>query len=67
MSTVQLGVGMEVGNAQRDVALRPTGEGWAVVSEAPSLAALVARRQARHPTRMVLEATGGHHQEVSGA
>ena len=34
-SAPQLFVGMDVANAQRDVALRPTGERWAVANAEP--------------------------------
>ena len=59
MSAVQLLVGIDVAKAQLDMALRPTGERWAVANEDTSIAALVVRLQARQPTLMVLEATGG--------
>ena len=45
--------------AQVDMALRPAGERWAVPHEARGIAPLVDRRQALHPTLIVLEATGG--------
>jgi transposase len=67
MSAVQLFVGLEVAKAPLDVALRPTGERWAVVNDAPSIATLGARLQARHPTRMVLEAPGGYQRAVVAA
>jgi transposase len=67
MSAVQLFVGIDVAKAQLDVALRPTGERWAVVNDDTSMATLVARLQAMHPTLIVLEATGGYQRAVVAA
>jgi transposase len=67
MSAVQLFVGIDVAKAQLDVALRPTGERWAVVNDDTSIATLVARLQAMQPTLMVLEATGGYQRAVVAA
>jgi transposase len=64
MSAVQLFVGIDVAKAQRDVALRPTDERWAVANDDPGIATLVARLQARHPTLIVLEASGGYQRAV---
>ena len=64
MSAPQVCVGIDVAKAQLDLALRPTGERWAVTNEAPGIAALVAQLQAAQPTLMVLEATGGYHRAV---
>ena len=52
-------VGMDVAKAQRDMALRPVGERWAVPNDVSGVTTLVNRLQALHPTLMVLEATGG--------
>ena len=52
-------VGMDVAKAQRDIALRPSGERWAVPNDASGVATLVDQLQVLHPTLMVLEATGG--------
>jgi transposase len=41
------------------MAVRPAGERWAVPNDADGVVTLVERWQALHPTRMVLEATGG--------
>jgi transposase len=67
LSTGQLFVGIDVANAQLDVALRPTGERWAVANDDASIAALVARLQAMPPTLMVLAATGGYQRAVVAA
>jgi transposase len=67
MAAVQLFVGIDVAKAQLDVALRPTGERWAVGNEDTSIATLVARLQAMHPTLIVLEATGGYQRAVVAA
>ncbi len=53
--------------AQLDIALRPTGERWAVTNDDPGIAALVAQLQAVQPTLMVLEATGGYQRAVVAA
>jgi transposase len=52
-------VGIEVAKAQLDIALRPSGERWAVANDASGVATLVDRVQTLHPTLIVLEATGG--------
>jgi transposase len=67
MSAVQLFVGIDVATAQLDIALRPTGERWAVGNDDAGIAALVARLQARQPTLIVLEATGGYQRAVVAA
>src|SRR2546426_4494116 len=41
------------------MALRPSGERWAVPNDASGVATLVDRVQTLHPTLIVLEATGG--------
>jgi transposase len=58
---------MDVAKARLDIALRPTGERWAVTNDASGIAALVARLQAMQPTLIVLEATGGYHRAVVAA
>jgi transposase len=60
-------VGIDVAKAQRDMALRPTDERWAVAHDAAGMAAVVARLQARLPTLMVLDATGGYQRAVVAA
>ena len=52
-------VGIDVAKAPWDIALRPTGERWAVPNDASGIAPLVDRLQALQPTLRVLEATGG--------
>jgi transposase len=52
-------VGIDVAKAQWDVAVRPSGERWAVPNDAGGVVTLVERLQALHPTLIVLEATGG--------
>ena len=46
-------VGIDVAKAQWDIALRPSGERWAVPNEAGGVVPLVERLQALHPTLMV--------------
>jgi transposase len=60
-------VGIDVAKAQLDIALRPTGERWAVPNDETGIAALVGRLQAVQPTLIVLEATGGYHRAVVAA
>jgi transposase len=60
-------VGIDVAKAQRDMALRPTGERWAVAHDDAGMAALVARLQPLLPTVMVLDATGGYQRAVMAA
>ena len=67
MSDVPGFVGMDVAKAQWDIALRPSGERWAVPNDASGVATLVDRVQALKPTRMVLEATGGLERAVTSA
>jgi transposase len=67
MSAPQYFVGIDVAKAQLDIALRPTGERWAVSNEETGIAALVVRLQAVQPLLIVLEATGGYHRAVVAA
>jgi transposase len=67
MSAPQVFVGIDVAKAQLDIALRPTGERWAVTNDETGIAALVARLQAAQPTLIVLAATGGYHRAVVAA
>ena len=60
-------VGIEVANAQRDRALRPPDERWAVAHDDAGMAAVVARRQVLRPTGMVLDAMGGDQRAVVAA
>ena len=67
MSATQRFVGIDVAKAQLDIALRPTGERWAVANDDFGIAALVERLQAVQPTLIVLEATGGYQRAVVAA
>jgi transposase len=60
-------VGMDVAQAQLDIAVRPSGERWAVPNDAEGIVTLVERVQALHPTLMVLEATGGLERAATAA
>jgi transposase len=60
MSAPQLFVGVDVAKAQLEIALRPTGERWAVANDDAGITTLVVRLQAVQPTLIVLEATGGY-------
>jgi len=59
--------GIDVAKAQVDMALRPSGERWAVPNDASGVATRVDRVQALHPTLIVLEATGGVERAVTSA
>jgi transposase len=52
-------VGIDVAKAQVDIAVRPSGERWAVPNDAGGVVTLVEQLQTLHPTLIVLEATGG--------
>jgi transposase len=52
-------VGIDVAKAQLDIAVRPSGERWAVPNDTDGVVTLVERLQPLPPTLMVLEATGG--------
>src|SRR2546426_5309421 len=67
MSDVPCFGGIEVATAQLDIALRPSGERWAVANDASGVATLVDRVQTLHPTLIVLEATGGLERAVTSA
>jgi transposase len=59
MSDVPCFVGIDVAKTQLDIAVRPSGERWAVPNDADGVVTLVERLQPLHPTLMMLEATGG--------
>ena len=59
MSDVPCFVGIDVAKAQWDIAVRPSGERWAVPNDAGGAVTLVERLQVLHPALIVLEATGG--------
>ncbi len=67
MVAIPLFVGIDVAKAQLDIALRPTGERWALPNDAPGITTLVERLQALRPTLMVLEATGGLERPATAA
>ena len=67
MSDVPCFVGIDVAKAQLDIAVRPSGERWAVPNDASGVATLVDRVQALKPTLIVLEATGGLERAVTSA
>ena len=53
--------------AQLAMALRPSGERWAVANDASGVATLVDRVQTRHPPLIVREAPGGLERAVTSA
>lgn len=62
MSSETTAVGLDVAKLTLDVAIRPTGETWAVANDARGVAELVSRLQALAPSVIVCEATGGYEQ-----
>ena len=60
-------VGIDVAKAQLDIAVRPSGERWAVPNDADGVVTLVDRVQALHPALIVLEATGGLERTATAA
>jgi transposase len=60
-------VGIDVAKAQLDIALRPSGDRWAIPNDVGGIATLVERLQALHPTLIVLEATGGLERAATAA
>ena len=67
MRDVPCFVGIDVAKAQLDIALRPSGERWAVPNDASGVALRVDRVQTLQPTLIVLEATGGLERAVTSA
>jgi transposase len=67
MSAVPCFVGIDVAKAQLDIAVRPSGERWAISNDATGIGTLVARLQPLHPTLIVLEATGGLERAATAA
>ena len=67
MSDVPCCIGMDVAKAQWDMALRPSGERWAVPNATRGVTVLVDQLQALAPPLMVLEATGGLERLVTSA
>jgi transposase len=63
----QVFVGIDVATAQLDIALRPTGERWALTNDDAGIAVLVPRLQAIAPQLIVLEATGSYQRAVVAA
>jgi transposase len=60
-------IGLDVAKAQGDIAVRPSGERWAVPHDPSGVTTLVDRLQALPPTLIVLEATGGLERRVTSA
>jgi transposase len=60
-------VGIDVSKHRLDVALRPSGETWAVAHEPDQIASLVRDLGQRHVDLIVLEATGGLEQPLAAA
>jgi len=60
-------MGIDVAKAQLDIAVRPSGERWAVPNNTDGVATLVEQGQALHPTLIVLEAPGGLERAATAA
>jgi transposase len=60
-------VGIDVAKAQLDIAVRPSGERWAIPNDAGGVVTLVERLPALHPPLIVLEATGGLERAATAA
>jgi transposase len=67
MVTQEVFVGIDVSQAQLDVALHPTGTTWSVTDDAHGIAALVTRLDGLAPALVVLEATGGLERLITDA
>ncbi len=67
MSLVPTFVGIDVANDRLDVALRPTGDRWAIAHDEAGIATVVSRLRARPPVLVVMEATGGLEIPLTGA
>src|SRR5256714_12813161 len=67
MRDVPCFVGIDVAKAQLDIALRPSGERWAVPNDASGVATVVDWVQTLRRTLIVLEATGGLERLVTSA
>ena len=59
-----IAVGIDVAKAQLDIAVEPTGATWTVPRSRGGLRRLQEHLQARRPTRIVLEASGGYERLV---
>ena len=59
MEPAAIYVGIDIAKAPLDVAVRPTGDRWAVTRDGAGIRQLVARLQALAPALVVLEASGG--------
>jgi transposase len=66
-STPSVYIGIDVSKAHLDVAVRPGGEEQQFENNSAGISALVAWVEARHPTLIVLEATGGLETAVTAA
>ena len=67
MTDTAVFVGIDVSKEQLDVALRPSGEQWAVTHAERGITTLVRRLRRLTPTLVVLEATGGFELPLTGA
>lgn len=67
MSTTETNVGIDVAKQHLDGVVRPSGERLTAANDDAGIAVLVSQLQALHPTRIVLEATGGWEMRLASA
>jgi transposase len=67
VNQVRPNIGIDVSQAQLDVAVHPTGEQWQATNDATGFDQLIDRLRALQPERIVLEATGGYELAVVAA
>jgi transposase len=60
-------IGIDVAKRHLDVAVRPSGQEWRVPNDPDGIQELLPHLLPLHPTRIVLEASGGYEQEVAAA
>jgi transposase len=60
-------VGIDVAKAELVIAIRPSGERWALTNDGAGIQTLVQRVRGRAPTLIVLEATGGYERAAVAA
>jgi transposase len=67
MNTEPLVIGIDVSKAELVLAVHPTGETWTSDTTPPGIDQTVTQLVARHPTLVVLEATGGYEATLAAA
>jgi transposase len=67
MNTEPVVIGIDVSKAELVLTVHPTGETWTSDTTPPGIDQTVTRLVARHPTLVVLEATGGYEATLAAA